>query len=186
VATPAAPPLPAAHKVAVPTEPVSERQTNANALLPVASPTGNADTTHYEASPDNTAVVQAGETLGHFAQWCQVDPQRLRALNKLRKNGMVGVGRKIKLDLSRVTAADFNTARRDYHRHIQETFFAAHRIAGTETYSVRRGDSIWTIVQQKTDLPVWLVAEYNPDVNFSDIRPGTPITLPQVVAVNRQ
>ncbi len=186
VATAAAPPLPLPHKVVVPAEPVSERQTNANALLPVASPTGNVDTTHYEVLPDDTAIVQAGETLGHFAEWSHVEPQRLRALNKLRKNGMVGVGRKIKLDLSRTSAADFNAARREYHRHVQETFFAAHRIAGTETYSVRRGDSIWTIAQQKTDLPVWLVAEYNPDVNFSDIRPGTSITLPQVVAVNRQ
>jgi membrane-bound lytic murein transglycosylase D len=186
VAPPAPLPLPPAHTVAVPAEPVSARQTNANALLPVASPTGTADTAHYEVGPDDTAVVQAGETLGHFGDWTHVDPQRLRALNKLRKNGMVGVGRKIKLDMSRVTAADFGAARRDYHRHVQETFFAAHRIAGTETYAVKRGDSIWTIAQQQTDLPVWLVAEYNPDVNFNDIRPGTSITLPQVVGVNRQ
>jgi membrane-bound lytic murein transglycosylase D len=171
----------------VPSEPVSERQTaNSNAILPVASPTGSADSTNYGVAADNTIVVQAAETLGHFADWAQVDSQALRALNKLHRNAVVTQGRKLKLDLSRVTAAQFVEARRDYHRRLQETYFAAHRIAGTLSYSVKRGDSLWTIVQQYDDLPVWLVAQYNPDVNFKDIRPGTALTLPQIVGINRQ
>lgn len=181
------PPAPGADKVArAPGEPVSERQTNRNALLPVASPTGSSDTTNYSVGPDNTVIVQAAETLGHFADWTQIDSQVLRALNRLHKNARVTEGGKIRLDLSRVSAAQFVAARRDYHHHLQESFFAAHRIAGTETYAVRRGESLWTIAQQKTDLPVWLVAQYNPDVNFNDMRPGTTITLPQVVGINRQ
>ncbi|MGO9934754.1 MAG: hypothetical protein ACLPV8_23470 [Steroidobacteraceae bacterium] len=36
------------------------------------------------------------------------------------------------------------------------------------------------------DVPVWLVAEYNPDVDFNDVRPGTTIALPRVEAINRQ
>ncbi len=169
-----------------PKEPVSARQTNANALLPVASPTGNSDTTNYEVGADNTAIVQASETLGHFADWTQTDSAKLRALNKLHRNAMVTQGKKIKLDLSRVTAAQFGASRREYHQHLQESYFAAHRIAGTDTYAVKRGDSLWTIAQQKGDLPIWLVAQYNPDVNFNDMRPGTAITLPQVVGINRQ
>ena len=112
--------------------------------------------------------------------------QALRALNKLHKNAMVSQGRKIKLDLSHVTAAQFVAARREYHRHLQEEFFAAHRIAGTENYSVKHGESLWTIAQQHGDLPIWLVAQYNPDVDFNDVRPGTTITLPRVVGINRQ
>jgi membrane-bound lytic murein transglycosylase D len=155
-------------------------------LLPVASPTGSSDTTNYEVAADNTAIVQAAETLGHFADWTEVGSQTLRALNKLHKNAMVTQGKKIRLDFSKVTPAQFVAARREYHRHLQESFFAAHRIAGTETYAVKRGDSLWTIAQQRTDMPVWLVAQYNPDVNFNDMHPGTSITLPQVVGINRQ
>jgi len=184
--TPAAPTSAPVASAATAAEPVSERQTNANALLPVASPTGSADATNYAVEPDGRTVVQAGETLGHFADWTQTSLQRLREMNRLHKNGMVTVGKKIKLDLSRVTAAQFVAARREYHHHVQEEFFATHRIAGTETYAVKRGDSIWTISQQRSDLPAWLVAQYNPDVNFGDIRPGTSITLPQVLGINRQ
>jgi membrane-bound lytic murein transglycosylase D len=184
----ATPPAPVSERAPrPPSEPVSERQTaNRDALLPAASPTGSSDTTNYEVGADNTVIVQAAETLGHFADWTQVDSQALRVLNKLHKNAMVTQGRRLKLDLSRVSAAQFVEARREYHRHLQETFFAGHRISGTLTYAVKRGDSLWTIVQQHDDLPVWLVAQYNPDVNFHDMRPGTTLTLPQVVGINRQ
>ena len=187
VPPPAATPPAQAKAERTPREPVSERQTaNTDGLLPAASPTGSSDTTDYAVGANNTVTVQAAETLGHFADWTQVDSQALRALNKLHKNAMVTQGKKLTLDLSKVTAAEFEEARRAYHHHLQETFFAGNRIAGTETYAVKRGDSLWTISQQHAGLPVWLVAQYNPDVNFNDMRPGTTLTLPQVVAINRQ
>jgi len=169
-----------------PKEPVSERQAASTALLPAAAPTGNADTTDYGVGPGNTVVVQATETLGHFADWSKVSSQSLRALNKLRKNAMVTLGHKLKLDLSKVSAAQFEASRRDYHRQLQETFFATHRIAGTENYVVKKGESLWIIAQQHSDLPAWLVAQYNPDVDFADVRPGTVIALPRVEGINRQ
>jgi membrane-bound lytic murein transglycosylase D len=180
-------PPPAVERVArPPKEPVSQRQTDSNALLPVAAPTGNADTTDYSVGADNTVIVQAAETLGHYADWSGVSSPALRTLNKLHKNAMVTLGHKVKLDLSRVSAEQFAAARREYHHHLQEEFFAGHRIAGTENYAVKRGDSLWVIAQQHADLPVWLVAQYNPDVDFNDMRPGTAIALPRVVPINRQ
>jgi membrane-bound lytic murein transglycosylase D len=169
-----------------PREPVSERQAESTALLPAASPSGNGDTADYSVSADNTVMVQAAETLGHFADWSKVSSTSLRTLNKLHKNAMVTLGHKVKLDLSQVSAAQFEATRRDYHRQLQESFFAAHRISGTENYVVKKGESLWIIAQQHSDLPVWLVAEYNPDVDFGEVRPGTTIALPRVEAINRQ
>ena len=169
-----------------PREPVSERQAESTALLPAASPSGNLDSADYSVGANNTVVVQAAETLGHFADWSKVSSASLRTLNKLHKNAMVTLGHKVKLDLSQVSAAQFEAARRDYHRQLQESFFAAHRISGTENYVVKKGESLWIIAQQHSDLPVWLVAEYNPDVDFGEVRPGTTIALPRVEAINRQ
>ena len=169
-----------------PKEPVSERQTDSNALLPIMAPTEISDPADYGVGADNTVIVQAAETLGHYADWSGVSSQVLRTLNKLHKNALVALGHKVKLDFSRVSPEQFATARREYHHRLQEEFFAAHRIAGTENYSVKRGESLWVIAQQHADLPVWLVAEYNPDVDFNDVRPGTTITLPRVVSINRE
>jgi len=180
-------PAPVAAKIAPPPkEPVSARQTDSNALLPVAAPTGSSDTTDYGVGPNDTVVVQAAETLGHYADWLAVNSEALRALNKLHKNAMVTVGHRVKLDFSKVSVDQFVATRREYHHHLQEDYFANHRIAGTENYSVKRGESLWVIAQQHADLPVWLVAQYNPDVDFNDMRPGTTITLPRVASINRQ
>jgi len=177
---------PAAARPPPPKEPVSQRQAESASLLPAASPSGNGDNTDYSVGADNTVVVQAEETLGHFADWSKVSSASLRALNRLHKNAMVTLGHKVKLDLSRVSASQFEAVRRDYHRQLQEAFFATHRIAGTEDYVVKKGESLWIIAQQHADLPVWLVAEYNPDVDFGDVRPGATIALPRVEAINRQ
>ena len=184
----AAPASPATAAVvrAAPREPVSEHYAEGPALLPAATPTSSSDTTNYSVGAGDTVVVQAAETLGHFADWSGRSAKELRALNRMHRNATVTVGHKLKLDLSRVSAAQFTAARREYHRHLQEVFFATHRIAGTENYVIKRGDSLWTIAKQRNDLPVWLVTEYNPDVDFNDVRPGSSVTLPKVVDINRQ
>jgi membrane-bound lytic murein transglycosylase D len=169
-----------------PREPVSERQAETAAILPVGTPTGNTDSTDYSVRKDQTVIVQPEETLGHYAGWAGVPAARLRSLNRMRKGAGVGLGHKIKLDLSRVSAVQFETARREYHRRLQDAFFATHRIAGTENYVVKRGESLWTIAGQRADMPVWLVTQYNPDIDFSEVRPGSAIALPRVVIVNRQ
>ncbi|MGA2778362.1 MAG: transglycosylase SLT domain-containing protein [Steroidobacteraceae bacterium] len=167
-------------------EPVAERQTEAAALLPAATPTSNTDATDYSVGADGKVVVQADETLGHFADWSATAPEDLRRLNHLNKNSSLSLGHKLRLSLARVDAAQFEAARRSYHRELQETYFASHRIAATQEYTVKHGESLWIIAHQHSDLPLWLVAQYNPDVDFGEMRPGATITLPQVEPINRQ
>ena len=73
----------------------------------------------------------------------------------------------------------FEQVRRDYHAKLQGEFFVQHRISGTEVYIVRRGDSLWTMTQKFSNLPIWLLRQYNPDTDLSDLRPGTQVVMPR-------
>jgi membrane-bound lytic murein transglycosylase D len=143
----------------------------------------NADPTDYSVAKDDTIVVATAETLGHYADWLRVSPVKLRQLNKLGYGKPVLVGHKVHLDFHRVSHEEFEQKRREYHQALQASFFAAHRIVGTEVYIARKGDSMWTITQKFAQLPVWLIQQYNPDLDLAELHPGTQIVMPRVEAV---
>jgi len=153
------------------------------ALGPSADTQQSADPTDYSVSKDNTIRVAAAETLGHYADWLGVSAGRLRQVNRMGFAKPVLIGHKIKLEFGRVSREAFETKRREYHAELQATYFAEHRITGTEVYIVRRGDALWTVTQRFGQLPIWLLQQYNPDVDLADLRPGTQIVMPRVETV---
>jgi membrane-bound lytic murein transglycosylase D len=159
----------------------------AEALSPALGPTavtqGLADSIDYQVRDDGSIRVEATETLGQYADWLQIPTQKLRNLNKLRAKQPVLMGQKLKLDYSRVSRESFEQLRRDYHAKLQGEFFAQHRIGGTEVYIVRRGDSLWTMTQRFSNLPIWLLRQYNPDTDLSDLRAGTQVVMPKIEVV---
>jgi LysM repeat protein len=172
-------------KIEVPAEnsqPVSAAQAEelSPALGPAADTQQNADPTDYSVAKDNTIRVAAAETLGHYADWLGLTAARIRQINKMSFGRPVLIGHKIRLDFARVSREAFETKRRDYHQQLQASYFAAHRIIGTEVYIVRRGDSLWTVTQRFEQLPIWLLQQYNPDVDLADLHPGTQIVMPRV------
>jgi membrane-bound lytic murein transglycosylase D len=166
-------------------EPVSAAQAEelSPSLGPATVPQGLADSIDYQVRDDGTIRVEATETLGHYADWLKLPTQKLRTVNKLKARQTVQLGQKLQLDYSRVSREDFEQARRDYHAKLQGEFFVQHRIAGTEVYIVRRGDSLWTMTQKFSNLPIWLLRQYNPDTDLSDLRPGTQVVMPKVEPV---
>jgi membrane-bound lytic murein transglycosylase D len=163
-------------------EPVSASQAEelSPALGPVSVTQALADSIDYQVRDDGTIRVEATETLGHYADWLQIPTQKLRNLNKLKYRQPVQLGQKLKLDYSRVSRENFEQVRRDYHAKLQGEFFAQHRILGTEVYIVRRGDSLWTMTQRFNNLPIWLLRQYNPDTDLSDLRAGTQVLMPRI------
>lgn len=146
----------------------------------------SADPADYSVAPDQTIVVQAEETLGHFADWSGIRIGTLRAANHLHRSSVVSMGRRLRLPIARSDIARFESARRAYHRSLQDEYFAAHRISGTETWTIRKGESLWTIRQARPELPAWLIRQYNPRVDFADLHGGDAISLPRVTEANRQ
>jgi membrane-bound lytic murein transglycosylase D len=164
------------------TQPVSAAQAEAisPALGPAAESEQSADPTDYSVAKDDTIEVAAAETLGHYADWLDVTAQRLRQINRMSHGRPVVVGHRLKLEFARVSREDFEKKRREYHQTLQAAYFAAHRIVGSEVYIVRRGDSLWTVTQRFSQLPIWLLRQYNPDLDLADLRPGTQVVMPRV------
>jgi membrane-bound lytic murein transglycosylase D len=160
-----------------------EAQEIGPALVPGIPAAASADPSDYSVRSDGTIIVQAAETLGHYAEWLGLRSSQLRSLNRMSSATPVVVGRTVKLDFSKVSRDDFEAKRQEYHRQLQEAFFARFRIKGNSTHVVRRGESIWVLAQQRYNIPIWLLRQYNPDVDLGSVRPGTTLIIPVVEAI---
>lgn len=142
-----------------------------------------ADPSDYSVSPDASIVVQDMETLGHYADWLEIRTQRLRDINGMPFEQAVVVGRRIQLDFSNVNADLFEARRIAYQAERQESFFLAYQIDTIAEHTVRSGESLWLLALREYDVPVWLLRQYNPDVDLDRVRPGTVIRFPQLRSI---
>jgi membrane-bound lytic murein transglycosylase D len=178
---PAAPPPEASPIAALESPPPPPEAAGAGsppAKADAAAPVPDPDPSNYAVNPTGRVTVQADETLGHYADWLEVSAARLRRLNGMAFREPLVIGRQKKLDFSRVTPEVFEQRRLDYHRTLQEEFFGAFVVAGTTTHVLRRGDSLWYLAQRKYEVPIWLLRQYNPDLDFGALPAGTPLVIP--------
>jgi membrane-bound lytic murein transglycosylase D len=138
------------------------------------------DPSDYEVSADGSVHVQAAETLGHYAEWLEIKTSRLRRLNGFKFGSPVAIGRKTRLDFSRVTPETFEQRRLAYHHTLQEEYFTAFEVIGTKTHLLRKGESLWYLAERKYEVPVWLIRQYNPDLDFGALQSGTRMVIPEV------
>jgi membrane-bound lytic murein transglycosylase D len=145
-----------------------------------------ADPNDYGVGPDNTIEIQPAETLGHYAEWLNVRTQRLRDLNEMSSAKPVVVGQRIKLDFAAVNSSEFTRRRVVHHRALQEAFFANYRVTATTEHQVKPGESLWVLTLKRYKVPVWLLRQYNPDLNFGHVRPGMRIVFPHIERIEQE
>ncbi len=138
------------------------------------------DPSDYSVTGSGQITVQAAETLGHYAEWLDVPTHRLRQLNGMKYGAPVVIGRQKKLDFSRVTPSAFEELRLDYHRSIQESFYDAYDVTGTDAHVLRKGDTLWQLAEREYRLPVWLLRHYNPTLDFGALQSGTKMIIPRI------
>ena len=51
-------------------------------------------------------------------------------------------------------------------------------IAGVKAHTVRRGESAWQLALDRYDVPIWLLAQYNPSHDLASLQPGATIRIP--------
>ncbi len=137
-----------------------------------------ADPSDYSVADDRTIRVQEDETIGHYADWLSVKASDLRRMNGMKGTSAVRVGKRLKLDFSKATPEQFEGARLAYHQNLQEQFFANHQIVATSEHVVKPGESIWVLAGRKYNIPVWLLRQYNPDLDLSMVKPSTRVVIP--------
>ena len=134
---------------------------------------------------NNTRVgiihVEAEETLGHYADWLKIPTRQIRALNNMALSAAISVNQTIKIPLSASDPDRFEEKRFEFHREIEEDFFASFVVSGVETYEVRPGDTIWSLCLNQLEIPFWLLKKYNPNMDFTAMRPGQTLHHPVVV-----
>ena len=128
-----------------------------------------ADPTDYLVSEDGTIEIQVGETLGHYAHWLEVATKRLRAINRMGHGQHVIVGRRLRLDLSKVRAGDFERRRKGFHAGIQNRFFEKYRISDVKNHVLGNGDNLWELSMKTYQVPLWLLRQYNPELSLDKV-----------------
>lgn len=154
-------------------------------LLAASQATLAADPSDYSVADDGTIEVQDMETLGHYADWLGIRTQRLRDINGMPFQQAVVVGRRIRLDFASVDQALFEARRIAYQAERQESFFLSYQIDEIVDHVVRSGESLWLLALRQYDVPVWLLRQYNPDIDLDQVRPGTVVRFPRLRSVQR-
>ena len=144
----------------------------------------SADPSDYTVAGNRTIEIQASETLGHYADWLDIRAWDIRRLNNLAFRDPVIIGERLRLDFSRVDSGEFERRRRDFHSGLQQEFFSNYRIRNVEPYRVRRGDNVGRIARNRYSTPVWLLRQYNPELDFNRIQIDQEIVFPILERVN--
>ena len=137
-----------------------------------------ADPSDYLVRQDGTIEVQALETLGHYADWLEIRTQRLRDINGMPFREPVVIGRRLRLDFSEVSQDAFEAKRVAFQQETQEAFFQAFDVTGVEHHVVEPGESLWQLALQDFRVPVWLVRQYNPDLDLDRVAPDMVVNFP--------
>lgn len=134
----------------------------------------------YTVDADSTVLLQPEETIDHLAQWLELDPKSLFLINNLDSGVIQSVGQRVTVVFDSISRAEFERRRKQYHLDKQRRFYADKEITGDVFHQIKTGDKIWNIVTQQYGVPLWLLLEYNPDLDFRTLRPGDKIHLPKL------
>lgn len=143
------------------------------------------DPSDYSVADDGTIEVHPLETLGHYGDWLEIRTQRLRDINGLAFRTPVEVGKRLRLDLSSVDAKTFEDRRVAFHRTQQDAFFRENIIVGVTEHLISSGESIWVLAVREYDVPIWLLRQYNPELDLQNVMRGTAVRFPVLASGDR-
>lgn len=163
--------------VVEPVQPMEVEESELIASSPAVEPV--VDTVAAEPTPNLTRFeLRRGETLAHFARWSERPVEDVATSSHLELDGSYPVGTEIALVVTDEERSILE-ARRDAHHQLRARNYLESRGSDrTEFYSVRTGDSAWTIAKNRIGMPVWLLESLNPSTDLDRLRPGQELLVP--------
>lgn len=132
-----------------------------------------------EPGPVVRYTLRRGETLAHFSRWSGLTVEAIAEASGRGLDEALPVGAEVLLPIDAEVQAAVERRRDAHHQRRADGYLAARGgAAGSEFYTVRTGDSAWTIARDHAGIPVWLVETYNPAVDLERLRPGQQLMLP--------
>ena len=127
--------------------------------------------------------VAVAETLGHYADWLKIPTQSIRRINGFRYGQVLRINQRVKIPLNKITKAEFEEKRFEYHQEVVQDFFNVYRVNQVQTYRIKRGDNIWTLCKEDFEVPLWLFLSYNEGLDLNEIKASQPVKMPVVEKV---
>ena len=106
--------------------------------------------------------------------------------DEIRKLNGFGLKRKIhihdylRIPLDNISKQEFEEKRFEYHKKLQEDFFASYRVKDIESYQIKNGDNLWTLCQDVFEIPFWLFYKYNSKTNIYRLSPAQKLIIPRI------
>ncbi|MFC1821580.1 transglycosylase SLT domain-containing protein [Thermodesulfobacteriota bacterium] len=140
---------------------------------------------YRKGKPVGFIRVEAEETLGHYAEWLGIPTQKIRTLNGFLYGQVIRTEQRIKLPFGQVSKEAFEEKRFEYHKEIEEDFFASYKIDEIQPYRVKNGDNIWKLCYEVFEVPFWLIKKYNSHLNFNQLQPSHELVVPVVSEIDK-
>jgi len=124
--------------------------------------------------------LKRGETLAHFARWSGLSLEEVAEASGLDLGGDYPVGTALRIPLDSVELQAQIDERREAHRTRRVDAYVAGRggTVGTDFFTVRTGDTAWSIARDAQGIPVWVLEAYNPTANLDSLQPGQELLVP--------
>lgn len=131
------------------------------------------------ARPTLEVTVRHGETLVALAGQAACLAEDLAALNGMDVGQPLRPGQALLLPVDAVPAEAL-LARRDQALadRLERYLRARGGVAGVRTHRVRTGETAWGIAKDGADVPTWVLAAYNPDLDLDRLRIGDSLQVP--------
>ncbi|MEC7240583.1 MAG: LysM peptidoglycan-binding domain-containing protein [Myxococcota bacterium] len=125
--------------------------------------------------------VRPGENLVALSDWARTTPTELARLNGMDVQDTLFAGQKLGLSLEGEEVDAFYEARdRALDARVDRYLDRRGGLYTVESHAIRQGETAWGVGQERGEIPLWVLAAFNQDVELSQLSIGDLLSVPVV------